>query len=56
MDYLSAGYVDSHGTVELIVELEGHFGIVFSIEGYEDPRFLTVGGLAEIVEALRATQ
>jgi acyl carrier protein len=54
VDYFAAGYVDSLGIVTLIRDIENELGVTFTMEAYDDPGFSTVGGLADIVEALRA--
>ena len=54
VDYFADSYIDSLGIVTLIADIESHFGVTFSMESYDDPGFATVGGLAAIIETLRA--
>jgi len=51
-NYLDKGIIDSFGIVEMIVSLEGEFGIMFPAEEMQKEEFGTVGGLIGIVEAL----
>lgn len=52
INYLDKGIIDSFGIVEMIVSLEGEFGITFPSEEMQKEEFGTVGGLIGIVEAL----
>jgi acyl carrier protein len=52
--YVDAGYIDSIGIVELVVELESEYGIRFEPDELQSPEFRTIGGLAGMVERLRA--
>lgn len=52
INYLDKGIIDSFGIVEMIVGLEGEFGITFPSEEMQKEEFGTVGGLIGIVEAL----
>jgi acyl carrier protein len=49
IDYLQSGLLTSLEIVELVSEIEDHFGMQFSETEMQDPRFSTVGGLAELV-------
>ena len=51
--YLDVGLVDSMGIVEMIMGFEAHFGIRFSAEHLQSPSFQTVGGLIDLIDALR---
>ncbi len=53
-DYFAAGLIDSMAVVELISELETQFGVRFLDSHFQERRFSTIGGIAEIVEELRA--
>lgn len=48
-NYLLAGLIDSLGLIDLVMALEERFGIAFTSDEFEDPRFRIVGGLIEIV-------
>ena len=49
VDYLQSGLLTSLEIVELVSEIEDRFGIQFSETEMQDPRFSTIGGLAELV-------
>jgi len=49
LNYFEAGLIDSLEIIELIVEIEGEYGIRFSQENFQDRRFSTIGGLEEII-------
>jgi acyl carrier protein len=49
VDYLEAGWLTSMEVVELITEIEQQFGIQFSDDDMQDPRFVTIAGLSELV-------
>ena len=49
VDYLQSGLLTSLEIVELVSEIEDRFGIQFSEAEMQDPRFSTIGGLAELV-------
>jgi acyl carrier protein len=51
--YLDVGLVDSMQIVELVMELEGTFGIRFEAEDLQSDDFQTVGGLIGLVDRLR---
>ncbi|MBI4679321.1 MAG: hypothetical protein HY748_17235 [Elusimicrobia bacterium] len=55
-DYFAAGLIDSLGVVSLIADVEGAFSIRFSDRHYQERRFSTIGGLAEIVSELVAVK
>ena len=55
-DYFAAGLIDSLAVVELISELEGRYFIRFKDSHFQERRFSTIGGVAEIIEELRAGQ
>jgi len=51
VDYLQSGLLTSLEIVELVASIEDHFGVQFSEADMQDPRFLTIGGLSELVGA-----
>ncbi len=52
-NYFEARLIDSFGVVELIDAVEAAFGITFDSEHFEQRRFATIRGLAEIIQELR---
>ena len=48
-NYYDAGLVDSFGIIELIEEIEQHFGILFEDDDFTLPEFRTIDGLARII-------
>ncbi len=48
-NYFDAGHLDSFGVIELIEEVERHFAMRFGERDFQDRRFSSVAGLAEIV-------
>ena len=52
-DFFAAGIIDSLAVVQLVADIEAAFGIRFEDRHYQDPRFSTVGGLAELISELR---
>lgn len=53
-NYFEAGWIDSLGIIELVTDLEVHFGLRFEERHFQDRRFATINGLALIVRELRA--
>jgi acyl carrier protein len=49
IDYLQSGLLSSLEMVEFVSELEDHFAMQFSEEEMQDPRFSTIGGIAELI-------
>lgn len=49
IDYFEAGWLTSMEIVEFVTEIEQHFGMQFSEDDLQDPRFVTIAGLAELV-------
>jgi D-alanine--poly(phosphoribitol) ligase subunit 2 len=49
LDLLAGGLVDSVGLVELILELEQHFGIDLPVENLEVEDFRSIRSLARLV-------
>ena len=54
-DYFEAGWLTSMEVVEFVTEIEQHFGMQFSESDLQDPRFVTIAGLVELILA-RSTQ
>ena len=48
-DYFEAGWLTSMEVVEFVTEIEQHFGMQFSESDLQDPRFVTIAGLAELI-------
>lgn len=52
-NYFDQGLVDSLGVIELITDIESHFGVAFTEKHFQDRRFSTVDGLVEIIQSLK---
>jgi acyl carrier protein len=52
VDYFAAGLIDSLQVVELIAAAEEKFGVRFEDTHFQERRFATIGGIAEIIEEL----
>lgn len=50
-NYFDVGWIDSFGSVELVGDAEMHFNFAFTEADLADPRFGTLGGLADIISA-----
>jgi acyl carrier protein len=48
-DYFEAGWLTSMEVVELVTEIEQQFGMQFSDRDLQDPRFVTIAGLSELI-------
>ena len=48
-NYFDLGYIDSFGFIELLDSIESEYGIQFDNEQFEDRKFATISGLAEII-------
>jgi acyl carrier protein len=48
-NYFDANAIDSFGVIEMIEEIEDHFKVKFRQHDFQDRRFATVAGLAEII-------
>jgi len=55
VDYFAAGLLDSLQVVELVSHLEQTFSVRFEDRHFQQRRFSTIGGLAEIVAELKTT-
>lgn len=51
-NYFEAGLIDSLGVVGLVADIEKAFSIRFEDRHYQEPRFATIGGLAELIRSL----
>jgi acyl carrier protein len=49
VDYFEAGWLTSMEVVEFITEIEQQFGMQFSDDDMQDPRFVTIAGLTELI-------
>lgn len=48
-DYFDAGWLTSMEVVEFVTEIEQQFAMQFSDRDLQDPRFITINGLAELI-------
>jgi acyl carrier protein len=48
-DYFEAGWLTSMEVVEFVMQIEQHFGMQFSDRDLQDPRFVTIAGLADLI-------
>jgi acyl carrier protein len=48
-DYFEAGWLTSMEVVEFVTEIEQRFGMQFSDRDLQDPRFVTIAGLTELI-------
>jgi acyl carrier protein len=49
VDYFEAGWLTSMEVVEFVTEIEQRFGMQLSDRDLQDPRFVTIAGLTEII-------
>jgi acyl carrier protein len=49
MNYFEAGLLTSLEVIEFVTEIEDKFGVRFSEQDFQDPRFVTITGLSEMV-------
>ena len=49
IDYFEAGWLTSMEVVEFVTEIEDQFGMQFSDRDLQDPRFVTIAGLTELI-------
>lgn len=54
VNYFDVQLIDSLGVIQLIAEVEEHFGISFHERHFQDRRFATIGGLSELIAELGA--
>ena len=48
-DYFEAGWLTSMEVVEFVAEVEQRFDMQFSDRDLQDPRFVTIAGLTELI-------
>jgi acyl carrier protein len=48
-DYFEAGWLTSMEVVEFVMEIEQRFVMQFSDRDLQDPRFVTIAGLTELI-------
>lgn len=51
INYFDASLLTSLEVIEFVSEIEDRFGVRFSEQDFQDPRFVTVSGLADIIAA-----
>ena len=56
VNMFDAGWIDSFGVIDLITDIENHFGIRFSEQHFQDRRFPTLGGLSEIIKETKESK
>jgi acyl carrier protein len=49
VDYFEAGWLTSMEVVEFVTEIEQRFNMQFSDRDLQDPRFVTIAGVAELI-------
>lgn len=49
INYFDAGLLTSLEVIEFVSEIEDRFGMQFSEQDFQDPRFVTLTGLAELI-------
>ena len=52
-NYFNAGLIDSLDIIDLITSVETEFAITFESSHFQDRRFATIKGLAEIIEEIK---
>lgn len=55
-DIFASGLLDSFGVMELVAEIESRFGVVFDNDHFQDRRFKTMTGLAQMVQELTSSR
>lgn len=50
VNYFEVGLIDSLGVIELIEAIESHFSIKFTEMHFQERRFSTIKGLAQIIQ------
>jgi acyl carrier protein len=48
-NYFAVGLIDSFGVIQLIADIEQHFGVRFDEDDFQKRGFSTVDGLAELI-------
>ncbi len=54
-NYFEAGFIDSFGIVELIMEIEEKYKVSFDQSHFQDQRFTTISGLAEVIGEMQSS-
>ena len=49
IDYFTAGWLTSMEVVEFVTDIETRFDMQFSDSDLQDPRFVTMAGLTELI-------
>jgi len=49
INYFDAQLLTSLEVIEFVSEIEDRFGVQFSEQDFQDPRFVTVAGLSELI-------
>lgn len=49
INYFDAALLTSLEVIEFVSEIEDRFGVQFSEQDFQDPRFVTVAGLSELI-------
>ena len=52
-NYVDGGWIDSFTIISLIEESEAKFSMRYSQDNFQDPRFMTIRGLAEIIGEIK---
>jgi len=53
VNFIDAQWLDSFGVMEMVDAVEVEFGIRFEKQDFESQDFLTIGGLARLIERHR---
>ena len=51
-NFFAAGILDSFDAILLVEAIEAEYGFRFSEKHFQDPRFVTIAGLTDIIEEL----
>ncbi len=49
-NYIESGVIDSYDLIMFVDDIENHYGFRFTSSEFQDSRFVTVSGLAEIID------
>ncbi len=52
MNYFDAGWIDSFAVIELVEDLENAFHVRLGEHHFQDRRFVTLAGLAEMLDEM----
>ena len=56
INYFEAGLIDSFGVIELVENIETEFGIEFTQADFQDRRFSSIAGLAQLITEKKGLQ